>query len=251
MSTDAKDFVSSLSIDMPTEEDVAMVRSARPGPRADAKSKKAFVDGGSLVSFTNELSGTGKNDVLNGTLLAQLAADKQYDRLKDGTNWYKFYVKVLGKIGWVIESFNFEEYNLTGEKKTIDHTITDIARGALDKEGLEVVERTLASLQSGPKPFWDVFDKTASGPSKNGNFQILPCNQDISGQVIMSMLTFQFSAGATHERWLWFDYSSTTMHFFKGAQVSTLNNEVYDQVRELIIKKLGDNAAKFINDLDI
>lgn len=44
----------------------------------DGGSGKGFVDAGSMVSFTNKLTATHESDVLNSTLLAQLAAKKSW-----------------------------------------------------------------------------------------------------------------------------------------------------------------------------
>ena len=60
----------------------------------------------------------------------------------------------------------------------------------------------------------------------------------------MTLGSFYFNASSVHERWLWFDYNSTTIYFFKGTQVSTLNEDVYSLVRKQIIEKLGDNALE-------
>ena len=67
----------------------------------------AFVDGGSTVSFISGIPVLRQKDVLNATLLAQLAANKKYDREKETEQWYGFYRDVLENIGWVIQSFSF------------------------------------------------------------------------------------------------------------------------------------------------
>jgi hypothetical protein len=42
-----------------------------------------FVDGGILLSFVSDVQALHRSDMLNSSLLAQLAADKQYSRLDD------------------------------------------------------------------------------------------------------------------------------------------------------------------------
>ena len=54
-----------------------------------------------------------KSDILNSTLLAQLF--NAHDRYKQTDQRYKFYVNVLGKVGWVIQDVRFEEYTSHGE----------------------------------------------------------------------------------------------------------------------------------------
>ena len=72
---------------------------------------EGYVCNGSLVSFVSNLTGQQKQDILDSSLLAQLAASKKYDREKDTENWYKFYTKVMENVGWVIQGFRFNKHD--------------------------------------------------------------------------------------------------------------------------------------------
>ena len=67
----------------------------------------------------------------------------------------------------------------------------------------------------------------------------------------MALASFYFTASAREERWLWFDYNSTNVNHSKATQVATLNEDIYSQLRQPIIDKLGINVNTFIGDLDI
>jgi hypothetical protein len=71
-----------------------------PGPQAHS----AYVAAASVVSFTDGVSGQQKEDLLNSTLLAQLAANHRFDREKDTLNWYEAYRTVLRGVGWRSEA---------------------------------------------------------------------------------------------------------------------------------------------------
>ena len=73
--------------------------------------KQGFVNLGSLQSFTRYLSAQEKEDVLDSILLAQLTASHMYDRDTEYTEWYKIYVKVLIKLGWMVDTYQFFQYN--------------------------------------------------------------------------------------------------------------------------------------------
>ena len=66
-----------------------------------------FVDAGSVVCFSSEhvINVQQKKDVLNSTLLSQLAANKGYNRFTDPSDWCAYYRKVASQIGWVTQSF--------------------------------------------------------------------------------------------------------------------------------------------------
>ena len=100
---DPKKFVDSLEL-----EDLSDLPS-NTVTLSDGK-KQGLVDAGSLVSFTANLTGQQKQDVLYSTLLAQLAANKKYSRFNDTKQWYEFYNNVLEKVGWVMQNYHFDEY---------------------------------------------------------------------------------------------------------------------------------------------
>src|SRR5947199_6215051 len=95
-------FISALELAMPGV-------SARR-VRLDVAQPSAAVDAGSLVSFVAGVSEQHRADVLNATLLAQLAANKKFDRELDTRNWYAFYRNVLERVGWVVPDFSFTRF---------------------------------------------------------------------------------------------------------------------------------------------
>lgn len=220
-------------------------------PPTDGK-EQSYVDAGALVSFTNRLSGQNKEDVLNGTLLAQLAADAVADRTKQTEVWYNKYVEVLSHIGWVIQKFSFQRYTMQGQSFSISKALLNIVKDLLTPDEFDLIQRTIDSLKGDDnQPWWHVFSKEASGPSENGNFQVCPCQQDASGQIVMALGSFYFQASETNERWLWFSYHASKMHFFRGTQTCTLNEDVYGQVREMIKSMLGDQAKDYLGGLKL
>ena len=216
------------------------------------KTEQGLVNAGSLVSFTNGISSVHKSDVMYSTLLAQLAADKKYDRRENTTEWYKYYVNVLGKVGWIIQNVKFEEYSTNSQTLRASTAILDTIKDIVSRNELTLVEKTLSSLQTRDnEAWWVVFDEKSSSRSQNGNFQTSLCNVDSSGQVTLSLCSFYFHASKVHERWLWFDYNSADISFFKNTQVSILNEEAYSKVRQQVIDKVGDNAKIYYGDLNV
>ena len=75
------------------------------------------------------LIGQNREDVLSGTLLAQLAADAVADRTTNTEAWYNKYIEVLLHIGWVIQRFDFQRYQMQGETFAISKALLDIVKG--------------------------------------------------------------------------------------------------------------------------
>lgn len=243
------DFVKQLEIAAPEKEDLERIRSLQALGVVDEE--QGLVDAGSLVSFTGEISVMHRSDVLNSTLLAQLAADNKYDRLKDTESWYNYYVSVLVSVGWVIQDFKFGPYSPSGESLQISKAIINILQSILSDSDIAVVKKTVDALQStGNQSWWKVFDHESCDSSKNGNFQVA-LSKESSGQVVMGLACVYFTAKSAQDRWFWFSYGSSNISLFSETQEVTLNEDMYSTVRQEVIDKLGDNIKKFIGDLHI
>ena len=88
---EALSFVKQLEL-APTGEDEMQVAK---GSALKDHNKQGFVDAGSLVSFTETISCVHKSDVLNSTLLTQLAADHIHHGNIHSEKWYDKYINVL------------------------------------------------------------------------------------------------------------------------------------------------------------
>jgi hypothetical protein len=210
-----------------------------------------YVDDGSLVSFVAGISAQHQSDVLNSTLLAQLAANKAYDREQQTDQWYRKYQEVLETVGWVVQAFEFEKYQASGSTFTVDQAVREILGAIATGDEMAVVNETLNALNalsdgSGQMVLWN----SASHTSSAGNFQISICSE--TGPLVsMKNSAFYFTTTQASTRFLWFGYSSSDMTLYKSAHRMTLDEGVYAAVREAVIKKLGDRASTFVADLDI
>jgi hypothetical protein len=238
-----KGFIADLELDEP---------SLNLFMRAELLASQAgFVALGSLVSFVAGVSEENQADVLNSTLLAQLAANKKFDRENDTENWYKFYRDVLENIGWVIQGFDFDKFSTSGGDFTVDRVVLDILAAIATSDELSTVLATinaLRSLSDGDDRL--VLFESSSHSSQKGNFQVAPVSE-IGGLLTMKLSAFYFSTSQSVDRVLFFRYSSASANLYKGSQVINLNKDVYDQVRTDIVKKLGSKAKAFVRNLEI
>jgi len=78
-------FINSLTLEEEIRPYASLMLRLHDNPRT------AFIDGGSAVSFVAGVTSLSQRDALNSCLLAQLAANKQYNRENDTVNWYNFY----------------------------------------------------------------------------------------------------------------------------------------------------------------
>lgn len=211
----------------------------------------AAVNAGSLVSFVSGLTEKHKSDVLNSTLLAQLAASKQYDRFKNTMSWYNFYIQVLAQVGWNIPAFAFRDYSPSGSSLVLSDAVLDILNAVATGSEMDILRATLGSLKDKPgnEGPLTLFDQQ-SFPENVGTFQIFPVSED-DGQVVMAMSAMQFNSEKHVTRFLWWSWTRTSVRLQQSAQKAVLNEDLYGKVRQQVIDKLGDRASQFIKDIEI
>ena len=186
------------------------------------------MNGGSLASCTSQLSNVHKSDVLNSTLLAQLAASKHYDRNKETDEWYKRIYMLWEKLAVSYKKLNYEANSQTMK---FCKAIVDIVKPILSPSEIQAVRSVLKSLPSPQnEQWWNVFVMKSTSPSEIGSFQVIPCHEDCLGQVVMAFGLFYFTSTAREERWLRFQYNSPDVHLFNATQVATLNEVTYSTV---------------------
>ena len=214
--------------------------------------KQGFVDKGSLISFTDNVKGQQKDDVLNAALFSQLAAEYKYDREKETDEWYKYYAYVLENIGWVMQDFQFQEYQAGGGKFTMDKVVLDILGAIATDSEVAVAEEVLNALKSmADSDGRIVLFEHSSYSNQAGSFQVIPCNQDDSGQVVMGLVGFHFKSTQSSTRFLFFEWDSSSIDIYKSSQVVTLDLDVFSAVRSNIEQRLGDKAKTFVANIPL
>lgn len=245
---EVRSFIDRLELAEPTPELARLIPAA---PRLVDTEKGGYVDDGSMVSFVAGLSATHKSDVLNSTLLAQLAANKQFDREEKTEAWYDFYRTVLENVGWVIQAFDFTRFETAGATFSVDEVVVKILAAIATQNDIAVVTETLEAMKAlTAEDGRVVLFNQESHSLQKGNFQIGVCSES-DGVVVMKIGTFYFSTTQQVTRLLWMQFSSSESGFYQGAQTVNLNEEVYAQVRQQVVDKLGDKARTFVADLDI
>ena len=82
-----------------------------------------YIVGSGLTIFTEDIKGQVKQDILNATLLAQLAANKKHDCERNALDWNSEYRRVLQMLGFVIESFEFDVYVSSGPSLSLHQAV--------------------------------------------------------------------------------------------------------------------------------
>jgi hypothetical protein len=189
---------------------------------------------------------------LNSTLLAQLAANFAFDRENQTVQWYQKYIEVLENVGWVLQGFAFAKFNSASASFTMDKVVLNIIAAIATGSQLAVVAPTLDALRKadqGDKALTILDTGGSSGPA--GNFQISGVTIDSDKNTAMTLGSFYYKATENRTRFLFWEWKSTSVNMYYSSQSITLNDQIYAMVRTEVVKKLGDNAKKYIAEIKI
>lgn len=199
----------------------------------DELTEIAEINAGSLIVFDAKLSKQNISDVSDSILFAQLASNKAFDRFSQPVEWYKNYSSVLGQIGWSQTGF---EYSSTTEDPPVGWDKFVISKFTQEKSK-ELVQAGILSADSLKKDskalnIWNSF----SSDNNVANYQIIPTVL-VNEHVIASILSILSKLASSPDKFLsWKLFYDIGTYYTKAV----LNEEVYSQVRQAIIDKLGD-----------
>ncbi|CAB4015155.1 Hypothetical predicted protein, partial [Paramuricea clavata] len=200
-------------------------------PMLASNKSEGYVDAGSLVSFTEKLTGQNKANVLNSTLLAQLAASKKHDRQTEADKWYKEYTNVLMNVGWVVQEMEpeFTEYISKQESFEISKVVVELLQSLVgDEEPLLIstLKKTIDALKNSSSETIKLFDSNSSS-AKSANFQILSCTVNKTSQVNVAFVGSYFKAAMVGDDYLFVTYKDSDIKLNKSTDAFTLDEEVY------------------------
>ena len=219
---------------------VTFSRSAPRKAMVSAGNNESLVVAGSIVSFTENVGQQQREDVLNSTLFAQLAADVKYNRQQNQSGWYKYYDDILQQIGYIFSSFNTPQRISTSGTFTVSNTAVNYISGSVTDAGLDLTKSALNALSKLPLADKAIalFDNRSTANTTSGTFQLLVCDQAPNGAVSIGIGAFYFKASKYEPRYLWTPWSKDSLTLFGFKETMTLDEQIYP--RDGIAKRLKD-----------
>lgn len=240
----------------------------------------AYVAGASVAAFTDGIYGQQREDLLNATLLAQLSANQRHDRERDTLNWYAWYRRVLLKLGWrlvpkrepkhlpprlrlvgqavepprlIAAQFTpFKPVMIEQPRFSADDTALALLRNKVDSAAAQATEAALDRLRSLDQRDrrTQIFESNAH-QGASGSFQVISASAVSEQLLSMTIAAFFFSTTEQVTRLLGFHFGRNTTTMQQACDTLTLEAADYAPVRAQVIEQLGDQAAAFIDEIDL
>lgn len=221
-------------------------------PLDEPQPPSGAIDGNIIASFVDGVTGQQKIDVLNSTLLAQLAANYRFDREENPVEWTKFYRIVLENVGWVVPEFQFRRLKSSQARFTMDQVILHLFKGLLTQNQMETVQAAIdavKALDEGDGRL-RIFSRN-SAEGRAGNFQVSSVGTSATGVLSMKLGAFGFKTNSNVTNVLWFSFSGNSTSMAVTSSTLALNEQVHDRLRDAILNKLGNRGLDFIRGLDL
>lgn len=251
-----KSYVSGLDLKAPKAAYApsgTVLKSAFKGVErgVEAPVEESFFNAKSLVSFASGVSAKNKQDVLNSTLFAQLAANKQFPEETQIIDWYKYFMTVMGNIGWIVEANEISEFNSSKDLVEIENVIIDILTTALGGNYVNIITKTLAAiktLKAGDTTI-NAFEKNSHSTTK-GAFQV-GLAVDEGELAALTLGTFLITSSTQIKSILFFKSTKDKIHIEYCSRKATLNPEVYSHIRETINAKINALLSQYVSKIEI
>ena len=215
----------------------------------DAQKNQALVVASDVVSFVKGVSNDRRQDIVNSSLLAQLAASRKVPDKKNVIAWYNAYFEVLENIGWVIQDSTFSTYTQEADGLETHEAILKAAAVFLGPApaALAVVTSTLEALKSmTPDTSWmTIFDRETR-TAETAHFQIALAEQGDNDQFFVSLMAFSLKAQAAITQFLFFKIRQDEVELQKCMGKVSINDDVLVGVRDRVKQKIAAYANDYI-----
>ncbi|MEO5996598.1 MAG: hypothetical protein ABIN89_07715 [Chitinophagaceae bacterium] len=217
----------------------------------DKSKDQSFLSDKSALSFVSGVSEQNRTDVVQSTLLAQLAANKQFPDSSGSMEWCNVFASVLSNIGWVIEGTGVSTYQMKGNIFAVNTAILEILVAAFGQDYLSIIKTTIDSMRnlSDQDNRIRVFEKNTHSLSK-GFFQVGLVSEQ-NNAVSLQLGAFFISSSERIDNILFFSSSkeSSTLDYF--SRKATFSPDIYKNIRQAVSNKLGTAVMKYVDQIDI
>lgn len=221
---------------------------APPAPSGSDKQEAGVVKS-QLIAFTSGLDSQYKDAVKYSTQLAQMAADKKFDHIKQRMEWYDAYSESLKILGWVGSTIKLTEYKNSNLEITMEEVAIELLKLAAGPNAALIADLTSATINA-LKQDENVLSKLqmSSSSGSTGAFDILPALQHEDDVVLYTHAMVFEQHKSSGGFWFW-SWKLSDMSLSHAANQWTLNYDFYKSVEPRAKKILGQSTDAFFDSL--
>jgi len=238
-------------VKLPAAPRRTQTRAVTDTPPLELKATEAqsVVVGSGLIVAAENVPQQTREDLVNCTLFAQLAASGAVTDPRRIPEWYDAYFKTLTAIGWAQSDTQFEEYEFQSKTAEAHKAIIKVLTVLLGPQAaaLIVVQTALEALQSMNEnsPWITLFDRQSkSGTS--ARFQVATAQIDPGGLLQVALVGFELVVKATLTQVLFVKYASNSTRLKYAAGKATIYEGALKDQREALSARLAAYRSAYV-----
>jgi hypothetical protein len=214
-----------------------------------ASEAQSLVVGSGLIVAAENVPVQTREDLINCTLFAQLAASGAVPDPKETAQWYTAYFNTLTALGWAQSDTQFQEYRFESKNAEAHKVVMQVIAALLGPQAvaLAVVKTALAALQSMNEnsPWITLFDQQ-SRSEKFARFQVATAQLDSNGLLQTALVGFQLKAKSKLTQVLFFKFSSSETTLKYAAGKATIYEAALADQRADIAQRLAAYRRAYV-----
>jgi hypothetical protein len=220
-----------------------------PPVELKATDAQSLVVGSGLIVAAANVPVQTREDLINCTLFAQLAASGTVSDPTQVSKWYDAYFRTLTALGWAQSDTQFEEYAFSSQNAEAHKAIMKVLAVLLGPQAavLAVVQTAIEALQSMNEnsPWITLFDRQ-SKIGKSAHFQVATAQLDPSGLLQTALVAFDLKATSTLTQVLFFKFSSSSTSLKFASGKATIYEAALKDQREAIAARLAAYRTAYV-----
>jgi hypothetical protein len=238
-------------VKLPSAPRQTQTRAVTDTPPLELKATEAqsVVVGSGLIVAAEHVPQQTREDLVNCTLFAQLAASGAVTDPRRIPEWYDAYFKTLTAIGWAQSDTQFEDYEFNSKTAEAHKAIIKVLTVLLGPQAaaLVVVRTALEALQSMNEnsPWITLFDRQSKS-GKSARFQVATAQIDPGGLLQVALVGFELVVKATLTQVLFVKYASNSTRLKYSAGKATIYEAALKDQREAISSRLTAYRSAYV-----
>lgn len=215
---------------------------------------QALVVGASLVAAAGRVPAAMRQDLVDCTLFAQLAATGTVADAADVGPWYRAYFGALTALGWAQSDTRFERYEFAGRNAEAHQAVLEVLTALLGPQAaaLAIVKAAIEALRSmnENRPWLTLFERESTA-ADSARFQVAAAEVDDSDllQVALAGFSLKTTSEVTQVLFCKFASSGTSLEYAAGQ--ATIYEAALADLRPTIAARLADYRRAMIGEITL
>lgn len=219
-----------------------------------ATEAQSLVVGSGLVVAAENVPVQVREDLVNCSLFAQLAATGAVGGSGEISRWYDAYFGALTALGWAQSDTQFEDYEFSAKNAEAHKAVVKVLTVLLGPgaTALVVVKAAIEALESMQEnsPWITLFERQ-SKTGRSARFQVATAQMDPQGLLQTALVGFELKAKSTLTQVLFFKFSSSSTSLRYAAGKATIYEAALAEQRAAIAARLTAYRSAYVGEVKL